>query len=83
MAEVRIIFTRHAETMLAERSIERVWVERTILEPSEIEADTEHGSVRAYRTIPEYGGRVLRVVYSENEDEIRVITVFFDRAKRR
>lgn len=84
MAKPPIKFTRHAEDMLAERGIERGWVERTIGEPDTIEPDGARANVtRAFRSIPEREGRVLRVVYSMNDDEIRVITAFFDRARRR
>ena len=83
MGDDSISFTRHAEEMLAERNIERAWVERTIRDPEEVVDDERPGAVRAYRAIPERDGRVLRVVYSKSSDEIRVITAFFDRAKRR
>ena len=83
MAKHRITFTRHAETILAERDIDRDWVDRTVREPDEIEPDLERGNFRAFRAIPERDGRVLRVVYSIGNDQIRVITAFFDRARRR
>jgi len=65
MGDDSISFTRHAEEMLAERNIERAWVERTIRDPEEVENDERPGAVRAYRAIPERDGRVLRVVYSK------------------
>ena len=70
--------------MLAERDIERDWIERTIREPDELGPDPSRANVvRAYKSIPERGGRMLRVVYSTSGGQIRVITAFFDRAKRR
>jgi Domain of unknown function (DUF4258) len=84
MAEQRITFSRHAEEMLIERNIDREWVERAIRQPDIIESDpTRHDVHRAFRAIAEHNGRVLRVVYSSSEDKIRVITAFFDRARRR
>ena len=84
MAKQPIKFTRHAEDMLAERGIDRNWVERTINQPDAIEPDTARADVtRAFRSIPERDGRVLRVVYSTTDEQIRVITAFFDRARRR
>lgn len=84
MANPLVKFTRHAESMLAERGIERGWVERTINEPDESKPDHARPNVtRAFRPIPEREGRVLRVVYSTSDNEIRVITAFFDRARRR
>ncbi|MBI3702728.1 MAG: DUF4258 domain-containing protein [Rhizobiales bacterium] len=84
MNEKRVIFTQHAETMLAERSIERQWVDRTVAEPDAIEPDPERNNVfRAFRSIPEHQGRVLRVVYALSGNQIRIITAFFDRARNR
>ena len=76
----RIIFTRHAEEMLVERNIERAWIESTIASPDSVEADPKRPEVvRAYRRIPECGGRFLRVVYALAGDSVRIITAFFDR----
>lgn len=80
-----ILYTRHAEDMLAERQIEREWAERTLLEPQVLEADAAEPDVwRAFRAIPERGGRVLRVVWRWNEGgAILVISAYFDRSRRR
>jgi len=79
----RIIFTRHAEEMLAERNIERAWVESTVASPESVEADPKRPEVlRAYRRIPEHGGRSLRVVYALAGDRVRIVTAFFDRQHR-
>ncbi|MBI2714924.1 MAG: DUF4258 domain-containing protein [Rhizobiales bacterium] len=84
MSEHRLIFTRHAELMLAERGIERAWVERTVNEPETIESDPVRDDIyRAFRAIPERNGRVLRVVYATSGEQIRIITAFFDRTRRR
>jgi hypothetical protein len=83
MSERQINFTRHAADMLAERGIERQWVDLTVNEPDAIEPDSERGNVfRAFRSIPERQGRVLRVVYALSENQIRIITAFFDRSRR-
>jgi len=37
---------------------------------------------RRFRVVPEFGGGVLRVACIEAADEIRVLTVFFDRDAR-
>jgi Domain of unknown function (DUF4258) len=84
MVRKPLVFTNHAEAMLAERQIERVWVEATIAEPEEQEPDPRHPRVTlAFRTISERDGRVLRVAYEETEEEIKVVTTYFDRARRR
>jgi len=83
MSQPEIILTRHAETVLAERAIDRRWVEQTLQQPDSTEADPERGTVNAFRTIPEHGGRILRVTYVNDGDRLRVITAFFDRRRRR
>jgi hypothetical protein len=80
MKPTHISFTRHAEDMLAERNIERAWVELTVASPESVQADPKGpGVYRAYRRIPEHGGRFLRVVYTLAGEHIRIVTAFFDR----
>lgn len=79
----RVTFSRHAETVLAEREIEREWVLRTIAEPETVEPDTARGTVDAFRCIPEHGGRILHVAYADRDDRLHVVTVFFDRKRAR
>jgi len=70
--------------MLAERGIDRDWVDLTVNNPDIVEPDAARENVfRAFRSIPERQGRVLRVVYLQSGNETRVITAFFDRARRR
>ena len=83
MDPTRISFTRDAEAMLAERNIERAWVEATIASPESVEADPKRPAVyRAYRRFPERGGRFLRVVYTLAGDRVRLVTAFFDRGRK-
>jgi hypothetical protein len=84
MGNYRITLSRHAELVLAERNISRDWVDLAIDQPDIVEPDPQRANVfRAFRSIPERKGRVLRVAYTRSETEIRVITAFFDRAMRR
>ena len=74
-----LIYTHHAEEMLAERRIQRAWVEQTIRSPDVIETDRDRPEViRAFRRIPECEGRVLRAAYVVAGETVRVVTVFFD-----
>jgi len=83
MARPALLFTRHAEDMLIERGIDRAWVETTIYEPESVDPDpAQPGVFRAYRRIAERGGRFLRVVYVPGDQNIRVLTAFFDRTRR-
>lgn len=80
----RLQLTRHADVAAAEREIELAWIERTAFEPEWTSPDPVTAEVeRRYRTIPEHGGRVLRVACIETATEIRVVTVFFDRGAKR
>jgi len=82
MAPIDIISTRHAETVLAERAIDRTWVEQTLRQPDVVESDSERGTTNAFRAIPDRGGRILRVTYVTEGSRFRVITAFFDRRRR-
>ena len=77
-------FTKHAQDAILERELDRTWIERTVREPEWSRQDPRRPGVqRRFRAIPEYGDRVLRVACAETADEIRILTVFFDRDARR
>ena len=77
-----IRYTPHAEEKIADRQLDRVWIEATIMQPDRTERDPRPGRTRSYRAIPEFGGRVLRVVHRQEGADIVVITVHFDRGAR-
>lgn len=77
-----IRYSLHAEEALAERGIDRAWIEAAIARPDRTEPDPRPGRTRSYRAIPEFGGRVLRVVHRPAGADIMVITVHFDRGAR-
>lgn len=84
MVKKTLNYTEHAEDMLVEREIERDWVEQTIARPDAVEPDPRRpGITLAFRAIGECEGRILRVVYAETDEEIRIVTTYFDRARRR
>ncbi len=65
---------------MEERAIPIEWVERTYDTPERILADLADSAIeRRFRRIPEFGGRVLRVVVNSSVDPNRVVSVFFDR----
>ena len=79
-----LVFSAHALNMLRERNIERSWVQRTVDEPDSVEPDAVYPErTRAFRALPERDGRSLRVVYARQQDDVRIITVFLDRGRRR
>ncbi|MCP9627648.1 DUF4258 domain-containing protein [Rhodopseudomonas palustris] len=76
-------FTKHAQDAVVERKLEFDWIERTVREPQWCQPDPKRPGVeRRFRAIPEFGGRILRAACLENSDEIRILTVFFDRDAR-
>jgi hypothetical protein len=79
-----ITYTQHAATVLLERGIAISWVERVLNLPDWRERDTTDPSLTsAFKTIEEFGGRILRVVYDEARNERRVVTAYFDRTRQR
>ena len=72
--------TEHAKQRVAERSIQLDWVSRAFLNPNRVIPHPDDESCRhAYVVIPEYGNRVLKVVYKHTDNPPRVVTAFFDR----
>ena len=77
--------TGHARQSLQKRPTIRLeWVERVLNQPERVEEDRidpelEHRLCR----IPEYDGRVLRVIVKRSTTPLRIITLYFDRKMRR
>lgn len=81
---MQITYGAHALDVMAERGIEREWVERTVHAPDSTEPDPQHPDrVRVYRAVPERDGRVLRVVYVPTSEGAHVVTTFLDRSRGR
>jgi hypothetical protein len=75
--------TQHARDVLEERKIPIEWMERVISEavlvqPSATDATLESRLV----SMPEHGGRVLRVVINKTVVPQRVVSVYFDRTMK-
>ena len=77
-------FTKHAQDAIFERELDLSWIERTARNPEWTEPDPNRPGVeRRFCIIPEFGSRILRVACLETDDEIRIVTVFFDRDARK
>jgi hypothetical protein len=77
-------FTRHATTSAFEREIKLNWIELAVFSPDWTMPDPDDSALeRRFAKINEFGGRTLRVVCFENEQEVLIITLFFDRKARR
>jgi len=76
------VLSEHAKDMLKERGISEEWVRRTVNSP-ELEETGKDNNVHYYKSIPEYGERMLHVVVNPNVIPKRILTTFFDRRARR
>ena len=80
----RLVLTSHAGLKIRQRELDLQWVERTARHPEWTQADPYRPEIeRRFRSIEEFGGRVLRVACVETVDTIRVISAVFDRGARR
>ncbi len=69
---------------MREREIATAWVESALNAPACDECDPNDPRLRrAFAPVPERDGRMLRVVYAEDRDGLRVITAFLDRGLSR
>jgi hypothetical protein len=79
-----LILTRHARDNIARDAIDPAWIETTVRQPAALMLDPHDPTLsRAWRRIPQRGGRVLRVVFRAAGADIVVVTVFADRGARR
>ncbi len=74
--------TAHAARVIAEREIELAWIARTLAQPTWTDPDDDPELLHALARIPEYGDRVLRVIYNRTSSPWRIVTVYFDRSQR-
>jgi hypothetical protein len=82
--EKKLVVTAHALIRLRDRRIDPKWIEDTVSNPDWTELEPKDPAVeRRFRAIPQFGGRILRVVCIETNSIIRVISVMFDRNARR
>jgi hypothetical protein len=75
-----VVWTVHANVTVQKRAIPREWVSRCLEKPDWTELDPTHsGRIRAYKRFPEFGERVMRVVFEEAGEHFTVVTVLWDR----
>jgi hypothetical protein len=79
----KFVYTTHALAVMTERRLPAEWIERTARDPLWSEDDPHDPQVqRRFATVPERGGRYLRVACVETDTEIRILTAFLDRKAR-
>jgi hypothetical protein len=75
--------TKHAKKVMEERGILDAWVVRTFSSAELTWPDPKDAQVeQRFRRIPEFGGRILRVVVNKAVEPKRILSVFFDRAMK-
>ena len=73
----------HAAVVIRERGIRLTWVQHTIETPAKVESDAADPELRhALATVPEFGDRVLRVIYNHSTRPWRIVSVYFDRSMK-
>jgi hypothetical protein len=77
-----VVLSLHAEHVAKQRGILSPWIEEAAYQPDWVEPDPS-GAERRFRAIPERDNRILRIVCTETDTEVRVITAFLDRKARR
>jgi hypothetical protein len=81
---MKITFSQHADDQLQERDLARDMVVDVLTNPLLATPDpTNADRMRAYGTIKERDGRIMRVVYVLSVSELRVISAFLDRTALR
>ena len=73
-----IELTKHARDMPDERKIPEERLQSTLTHPESTQTD-EEGNIHLFKTIPQYGSRVLHLVLNPTTDPSGVVTLFFDR----
>ena len=72
--------SKHAEDTMREREISLAWLTITMSAPEATEPHRGDPTlIHALRRIPEFGNRVLRVVYNQTKEPPHIVTVYFDR----
>lgn len=80
---MNVTYTHHAELVMRERRIPAEWVERCVALPALRQRDPGDAALeRLFISVPEFGGRVLRVVVNTTVDPWRIVSVFFDRSMK-
>ena len=77
------VLSEHAAEVVRERQIRMEWIAAVLAQPAISHPDKDDQAVQhVLARIPEFGGRVLRVVYNPSTSPVRVVTVYFDRSMK-
>lgn len=80
---MQFTLSTHAGNTIRERKIRIEWIEATLSNPTLTEPHPDDVTlIHALRAIPEFGDRVLRVIYNQTKQPPHVVTAFFDRGMK-
>lgn len=75
--------SEHAETTLREREISPEWLASAMNEPDLTLPHEDDASLKyAFKVIPAFGNRVLRVIYNATKEPTVIVTLYFDRTMK-
>lgn len=75
--------SKHATDTLRERGIRLEWVSNAMDNPERRLPHVDDPQLtHALRVIPEFGYRVLRVIYNHTRQPVLVVTAYFDRTMK-
>lgn len=76
--------TLHAREAIEDHGLMVAWVEATVAAPEFTQTGPFDPTLtRAFKSIPEADGRILRVVYRHDAEETVIVTAHFDRGASR
>ena len=74
---------KHTTDEMEGRGILLSYIEAALISPDRVARDaTDPALSRSYKVIPEFGSRVLRVVYRREGDDLFVVTAHWDRGAK-
>jgi uncharacterized protein DUF4258 len=81
---MKYVLSEHARGAIAKRGILLEWLEEALVspeysEPDRLDPELEHRLLR----VADSGGRVLRVIVNVKCAELRVVTAYFDRGRKK
>lgn len=77
------VLSEHAETTIREREIAREWIDDA-MNASDLQLPHESDETLRYalKRIPDFGDRVLRVIYNATTEPPVIVTAYFDRTMK-
>ncbi len=75
--------SKHAEDAMREREIDPAWISAAMNDPELSEPNRDDATlIHVFRRIPEFGDRVLKIIYNQTNNPPHIVTVYFDRTAK-